>query len=725
MKKIALILGLVFLSIGSSFSQLSCGDSFFDSGGIGADYSDNDSTSIVICPTNPGDIVQLTFTSFDIEDGYDFMTIYNGNSNAAEPIGTYTGFLDLGTIYAENPSGCLTIEFTSDESVIAAGWEATVSCVAAPTCAKPTLVNGINITDLSIDLAWTSNGTEAEWVLEYGLTGFQLGTGIELVTITNPTTINGLTELTSYDFYIRANCGNADTSNYSSVLTLQTAKTPLFCGDNFVDIGGAFADYEVNQNYDVVICPTNPGETVELVFSVFDLEDNWDFLTIYDGNTSAGTLIGEFTGVTSPGTIIAENATGCLTVNFASDESIVSFGWEAMVNCIPAVTCLKPVDLSENSVTDLSATISWTSAGAETEWIIEYGVTGFPLGSGTEMVTAINPTTINGLTELTDYDFYIRANCGNSDTSNYASVLTLQTTMTPLAPFICGNQFTDPGGVNGNYVLNYIDTVVICPTNPGEGVTVTFTSFDLELDWDSLLVYNGNSVFEPFIGAFTGDVSPGTVTSTSNSGCLTFAFYSDDFVTATGWEADITCSTLQNPCNVPTALTASSVTSTAASLSWTAGSELSWELEYGPAGFALGTGTTATVNSNPITISNLTAATNYEFYTRAICGIGNESVVSTAGSFTTLNNVGISENTKNFISVSPNPSSGVYTISNSGAQNLEFSVYDAQGRKVMNNNFNLSAKESLSLDLTSYENGMYFIHFTDESQQKSLPITKF
>lgn len=48
---------------------------------------------------------------------------------------------------------------------------------------------------------------------------------------------------------------------------------------------------------------------------------------------------------------------------------------------------------------------------------IEYGNTGFPLGSGTRMTNPTESFTLSLLTHGTVYDYYIRANCGGQDFS--------------------------------------------------------------------------------------------------------------------------------------------------------------------------------------------------------------------------------------------------------------------------------------------------------------------
>ncbi len=77
----------------------------------------------------------------------------------------------------------------------------------------------------------------------------------------------------------------------------------------------------------------------------------------------------------------------------------------------------------------------------------------------------------------------------------------------------------------------------------------------------------------------------------------------------------------------PTAPTALNVSANyfSATLGWTAqGNETSWVVEYGPAGFTPGTGTTVNPATNPLNISGLTADTGYEFYVSAGCVVGSD-----------------------------------------------------------------------------------------------------
>ncbi|PLX01482.1 MAG: hypothetical protein C0594_13145, partial [Marinilabiliales bacterium] len=97
------------------------------------------------------------------------------------------------------------------------------SSCTAPTCPAPTALNAANITDSSADLGWTPGDSEGTWNLEWGPEGFTPGSGTMLTGITdNPYSLTGLAELTTYDFYIQADCGGGDASIWVGPYTFNT-----------------------------------------------------------------------------------------------------------------------------------------------------------------------------------------------------------------------------------------------------------------------------------------------------------------------------------------------------------------------------------------------------------------------------------------------------------------------------------------------------------------------
>ena len=89
-----------------------CSGTFYDSGGSGGNYADNQNLTMTFCSSIPGANIVIDFTSFDVESGWDFLSIYDGANTGSPLIGTYSGTAPPGIFTSSN--GCLTFLFTSD-----------------------------------------------------------------------------------------------------------------------------------------------------------------------------------------------------------------------------------------------------------------------------------------------------------------------------------------------------------------------------------------------------------------------------------------------------------------------------------------------------------------------------------------------------------------------------------------------------------------------------------
>lgn len=109
---------------------------FYDSGGPAANYSNSESSTIVIRPADGNGYVNVKFSSFSTEDGYDILTVYDGESTSSQLIGKFSGSTlppELSDISATNPQGALTFSFSSDIMSTETGWTATVEYVGKKT----------------------------------------------------------------------------------------------------------------------------------------------------------------------------------------------------------------------------------------------------------------------------------------------------------------------------------------------------------------------------------------------------------------------------------------------------------------------------------------------------------------------------------------------------------------------------------------------------------------
>jgi PKD repeat protein/N-acetyl-anhydromuramyl-L-alanine amidase AmpD len=95
----------------------------------------------------------------------------------------------------------------------------------------------------------------------------------------------------------------------------------------------------------------------------------------------------------------------------------------------------------------------------------------------------------------------------------------------------------DSGGSSGNYSNDERYFRLIQPTG-ASSVTLNFSAFSTEANWDYLYIYDGATNAAPLIGVYTGTNSPGTITSTGGS--LLLEFRSDCATTTSGWIANWT-----------------------------------------------------------------------------------------------------------------------------------------------------------------------------------------
>jgi hypothetical protein len=102
----------------------------------------------------------------------------------------------------------------------------------------------------------------------------------------------------------------------------------------------------------------------------------------------------------------------------------------------------------------------------------------------------------------------------------------------------CQDTIFDMGGPNGKYFDNENYTYTLAPQN-ATGLTLAFTQFDVEANYDTLWLYDGPATTAPLIGSYTGTNSPGTVSS--SGGALTLRFKSDGATTNPGFFATLQC----------------------------------------------------------------------------------------------------------------------------------------------------------------------------------------
>ena len=464
-----------------------CGDIIYDSGGSTGDYSNNELITTTIFPENPGDIVTFTFNSFNIENNWDFLTVYDGPDNTFTEIGVFTGATIPDPISSTDPSGALTFVFDSDGSVTYPGYEILTSCGPPPTCLAPTdLIAALSGSDSAV-VSWTAGESETAWeyVLQPQGTGAPTTAGTP--TTENPLTLSGLSSGTAYEVFIRADCGAGDFSAWTGPANFATGPA---CGDTIYDSGGAAGDYSNNELITTTVFPDNPGDVVTFTFLSFTTESCCDGITVYNGpDTSFDPVDDEFRGTEIPDPITSTDPSGALTFVFDSDGSVTSAGYEILVSCGPPPSCLVPTNLTATlDALATTVTISWDANNGETQWeyVLQPQGTGIPTAAGTPITT--NPLTLSDLDWETDYEVYLRADCGEGDFSVWTSPAVFSTPVQTNYTIDC-----DAGQVlDLNYCYTNNDTIAwLFTSSTAFPIKIDFNSGNLEACCDEITIYDG------------------------------------------------------------------------------------------------------------------------------------------------------------------------------------------------------------------------------------------
>lgn len=324
------------------------------------------------------------------------------------------------------------------------------------------------------------------------------------------------------------------------------------CNISIYDTGGPNASYAANQSTINTYC-ADSGNQIQLEFSAFQLEHNFDFLYIYDGSDVNSPLLGAYTGFNSPQTI---QSTGeCLTLHFTSDASNQLAGYEAFASC--GSSCNFTIDNLQitHDVCDSNAGSVLVNVSPSGNYL--FSLNGAPaqsnpyffnLGEGFYQVEV--QSTIGNCFE--NKNFFIEEQCmeicgNNIDDDNDGEIDEGECHQ---IIYTCDDRFYDNGGPNGEYAFDTHEVTTYCSPNETQ-IQAIFETFDLDLGVlpDTLLVYDGVDVTSPLLGKYygrpivTGNELRINSLFQSTSGCLTFEFKSGQYGVREGWEAQIYCTT--------------------------------------------------------------------------------------------------------------------------------------------------------------------------------------
>lgn len=96
--------------------------------------------------------------------------------------------------------------------------------------------------------------------------------------------------------------------------------------------------------------------------------------------------------------------------------------------------CEKATNVTATNILTTSATITWNDPNNVASYFIEYGVSGFSLGSGTTLIESTTTVDLQNLSPETTYDVYVQVVCNTDNLSMYSDVYSFTTATLPVIP---------------------------------------------------------------------------------------------------------------------------------------------------------------------------------------------------------------------------------------------------------------------------------------------------
>ena len=503
------------------------------------------------------------------------------------------------------------------------------------------------------------------------------------------------------------------------------------CGGTFFDSGGSTGDYMDSENYTMTIYPSTPGSLLQVTFNSFNLETCCDDITVYNGNSALAPFMGTF--ASNPGSITSSAADGSLTFVFYSDGSVVYSGWDATISCItpPANddvcnAIALPVDGSVGNYNN-------GGAGIEPgETMIAPPGTGYNTLDGwgnstmsfTTWFTFDAPAEGNVTISCVDVPFdgqvavYEATDCSDFSTFNLIGANDNAMDFSSQAPefTVCG---LTPGTTyylvfdSGNTYSSGAFSIAISPLSISAGTqngVIDVCTGDVVDLYDGITGYDAGGAWYETIPTFG---LSGNTFNTAGVGFITFDF---EYVVENGCLSDtsITQVHVYGPSSAGNDGTIDACKGEVVNLlSGLSGNVDMGGIWYDPSNQAL-PGFITTVSSIP-------GQFNYDYIaSNGVCPDDTANIVINVQDCI----AGIDEFQMSTVDIYPNPSNGIFNISNTSGIAFNYAVTDLNGRIIVQKENGIESSQVTTLDLSEKMNGLYIITISDGSAQRSFRVIK-
>lgn len=450
-------------------------------------------------------------------------------------------------------------------------------------CDVPTGLTAALITSNSALVNWNSSYGAGDYTVEYKMASATIWTAMPPTSL-RTTGLTGLQPATLYDWRVKANCYNVNSTYTASQFT-----TASICGTvsnlsatvitsssailGWDAIGGAI-DYTIEYKSVIAANWINAGNVSNTSYLLTGLQDNINYQWRVKANCSSG------------------------SGGFVQSQFITL-----------QLVCNAPVNLSENNITENTAVIQWDAVSGAAGYMVQYRETSASIWQN----AVANGTTaaISSLLAGTAYQWQVAAICAGNNNSAFTS--SQFTTAIPVCAV--------PTSLNTSLVAHDVATLIWDAVPNAQEYKVRYRTA-VSAGWQNIPT-TANQI------TLSG-LTPATLYEWEVS---TTCIYGNASVYAASQ-----FTTLQAPpviCNAPAALSFANITTTTALISWQPAANVQeYQLEYKKATEP----NWQTIISNNLqeVLTGLIPGTAYDSRVRTKCGVTNVSVYSAPIQFTTL-----------------------------------------------------------------------------------------